>query len=240
MLDIATLSVVLPARNEQANIGPQVAAALSACDSALARGLVGASEVVVVDDASTDQTGRVALSWGDPRVRVVRRDVSCGYGAALRAGFAAATGTRVAFCDADLQFDLAELGVLLRAGGTEDLVCGVRRTRCDPPRRRIAGWAWSFAVRFALGVGVQDVNCAFKVFPRTLVTDPPLTQDGASINAELLARARLRGLRVVEVPVTHRPRNAGRATGGDVRVALRAWRELISLRVRQDSGRHTL
>ncbi len=224
------LSMVFPARNEVGNVRALVAEAALVAARLEREHLVGGVEIIVVDDASTDGTAAAALSVGDPRVRVVRNQHSRGYGAALRAGFAAATGSVVAFSDADLQFDLSDLLRLLRAQGTADVVCGYRADRRDPHARRLAGWMWSRAVGLALGVRVRDVNCALKVFPRALVASPPLTQDGAAINAELLLRARHRGLRVVELPVRHRARRAGRATGGNVDVAVSAWRALYALR----------
>jgi glycosyltransferase involved in cell wall biosynthesis len=224
------LSMVFPARNEAGNVRALVAEAVAVAVRLEREQLVGGVEIIVVDDASTDETATLALSVGDPRVRVVRNEHSRGYGAALRAGFAAATGSLLAFSDADLQFDLSDLPRLIRARAVADVVCGYRVDRRDPLGRRLAGWMWSRAVGVALGVRVRDVNCAFKVFPRELVASPPLTQDGAAINAELLLRARHRGCRVVELPVRHRERQAGRASGGNVDVALRAWRELYALR----------
>jgi glycosyltransferase involved in cell wall biosynthesis len=217
-----SLTFVLPASNEARNIGHAVKECLRALEAAALPG-----EVVVVDDGSTDPTGERARSLG---ARVVRHERRRGYGAALRSGFAASRCEYVCFTDADLQFDVAELPRLVAALAGADLVCGYRSPRRDPAQRRLMGWAWSRAVNLAFDVRVQDVNCAFKLLPRAWLASLELRSEGAFVNGELLARARAAGLRIAEVPVSHRSRRSGRNSGGDLGVAIRAWGELLRLR----------
>src|SRR5437762_2045444 len=98
-----SLSLVLPAYNEAAGI-----AAATEADDALAA-FCPDYEILVVDDGSTDGTADAveAVTRQRPRVRLLRHPANRGYGAALRTGFTAARGERVAFTDADAQFDLA-------------------------------------------------------------------------------------------------------------------------------------
>jgi glycosyltransferase involved in cell wall biosynthesis len=221
---VRSVSIVLPARDEADNISSCVAEALAALD---VLGVDG--EVVVVDDGSVDGTAERA-AVGDIRVRVVRNRGPHGYGAALRSGFVHARGSYVFITDADLQFDISELGLLLEVAGERIVVAGYRSPRRDPLVRRVLGWTWSRFAGGALGLRVRDLNCAFKLFPRELVMDPPLRSDGAFVNAELLARASVRGFTVLEVPVSHHPRHAGAASGARPDVALRAVRDLVVLR----------
>src|SRR5438874_286121 len=110
MDDACELSLILPAYNEEAGI----AQAIVEADDALRR--LGISyEVIVVDDGSRDPTAAIVEQAlrDRPRVRLVRHNVNRGYGAALRTGFEAARGQRIAFTDADCQFDLADLALLL-------------------------------------------------------------------------------------------------------------------------------
>ncbi len=218
------LSIIVPAYNEHENVRASVLGLLGALD---AQGVPG--EVVVVDDGSTDATASVLEGIDDARVRVVRHGQNKGYGAALASGFAAATGDHVFFTDADLQFDPTELARLLALLGTHDMVIGYRAPRRDPLVRRVYGRLWTLLVNQLLDVGVRDVNCAFKVFPASVVRTP-LRSSGAGINGELLVRARSMGLRIAEVPVTHRPRAAGQASGARPRVVVRAVQELLALR----------
>lgn len=218
------LSIIVPAYNEHENVRAAVYGLLGALD---AQGVPG--EVVVVDDGSTDATASVIEGIEDARVRIVRHGHNKGYGAALASGFAVATGDHVFFTDADLQFDPTELARLTALLGTHDMVIGYRAPRRDPLVRRVYGRMWTLLVNQILDVGVRDVNCAFKVFPASVVRTP-LRSSGAGINGELLVRARSMGLRIAEVPVTHRPRAAGQASGARPRVVVRAVQELLALR----------
>src|SRR5690349_12024469 len=103
------LSLVLPAHNEAGNIEWVVREALAALPKAFRT-----SEIIVVDDGSTDETPAITarLATENLRVRVIRHPLNRGYGAALRTGFAAARGDRVMFMDADRQFNIREVNRL--------------------------------------------------------------------------------------------------------------------------------
>src|SRR5205823_9819432 len=105
---------------------------------------------------------------------------------------------------------------------------GYRADRRDPWLRRLNAGAWNAIIRILLDVRVRDVNCAFKLFPRRALDGLDLESNGAMINAELLAKLRAAECAVAEVPVTHYPRTAGAATGGNMMVAARAFAELFA------------
>ncbi|HTY17711.1 MAG TPA: glycosyltransferase family 2 protein [Myxococcota bacterium] len=224
--DTPRLSLVFPVFDEEENVGPLLEAAL-----ALAPRLAATFEIVVVDDGSRDRSAAIveALCRSDPRVRLLRHPANRGYGAALRSGLRAARGELVFFSDADLQFDLAELAALLAHTGACDLVVGYRAPRRDPWRRRALAFGHRLVVRALFGLAVRDIDCAFKVFRRPVLEALPLASIGAFVNTELLLRARQAGFRIREVPVTHRPRVAGRSKGATLRVIARALVELLVL-----------
>ncbi|MDH3687403.1 MAG: glycosyltransferase family 2 protein [Myxococcales bacterium] len=230
------LSLVFPVFNEQANLGPLVTSAL-----ALGPKLGCEFEIVLVDDGSQDRSAEVLaeLRRQEPRVRVVTHASNRGYGAALRSGLREARGERVFFSDSDLQFDLAEVGNLLAHADRFDIVAGYRSPRRDPWHRRVLAWGWGVCVRLLFDVRVRDIDCAFKVFQRHVLESIPIASLGAFVNTEILVRAQNQGLRIHQVPVTHRPRQHGRQTGAHPRVILRAVRELVSLaRELRDPARH--
>lgn len=221
------LSIVLPCFDEADNVRAAVEDALRAATE-----FAREHEVIVVDDGSSDATGRIArvLAAHDPHVRVVAHERNRGYGAAVRSGIAASRMPWVLLTDADCQFDLLELRDFVPVAEHHDLLMGYRILRADRWHRRAAAWAWNVFMRRTFDVGVRDVDCAFKLVRGEAVRALPLRSEGAMISTELLVRACQLGWRVVEIGVHHRPRVAGSATGGDPRVVVRAFRERRVLR----------
>ena len=107
----STLTVFFPMWNEEEYIDRAVGAAREACESLIAAGEIEDYEILIIDDASTDATGRIAdeMAAADPRVRVVHHPKNRKLGGALKTGFAEATGDLVLYSDADLPFDMDEL-----------------------------------------------------------------------------------------------------------------------------------
>ena len=223
---LASLSIVLPCFNEAPNVTRAVDEARAAAERHAER-----HEVIVVDDGSSDGTRALAeaMSEADPRVRVVAHETNRGYGAAVISGLMASTSEWVLLTDGDLQFDLSELEAFLPLLDGHDMVCGYRIDRADNALRRASAHAWNALVERSFGVGVRDVDCAFKLMRGNLVRALRLESEGAMVSTELLVRARAAGWRVTEAGVHHRPRTAGEATGGDPRVVLRAFRERRAL-----------
>ena len=221
-----SLSLVLPAHNEEANIGIVVERALATLPR-----FTDEFEIVVVDDGSRDRTAAIVedLAATHPEVKVVHHPRNRGYGGALTSGFRAASGDYVMFMDADRQFDIADLALLAPFVGSFDIVAGFRMERNDPFHRRVFAEIFNVTVRVLFGVHLRDIDCAFKVFRGDLLRSIELTTPGALINTEIQAKARRQGARIEQIGVHHYPRVAGAATGGNWRVIARAMRETIRL-----------
>ena len=220
------LSLVFPAWNEAENLPALFESAL-----AIGSELGVAFEIVIVDDGSADASRALLDAWcrRDERIRAVHHAENLGYGAALRAGLQRARGELVFFSDADLQFDLAEIRHLLAHAGHCEIVAGYRAPRRDPWLRRIIAAVWGALVRALFDLPVRDIDCAFKIFHRSVLEAIPIRSVGAFINTEMLVRARAAGFRIRQVPVSHRRRRSGRQTGARPRVILRALVELAQL-----------
>jgi glycosyltransferase involved in cell wall biosynthesis len=221
---MASISVVLPAYNEEANVGQSARKAMEAVALHTSE-----YEVIVVDDGSQDRTSEVveAMMEEHPQVRLVRHEVNRGYGGALRSGFEAATKEWVFLVASDNQYDPSEIDRLLPLMDGADIVAGFRARRQDPPLRRFYAWGWNVLVNLLFGYLSRDIDCAFKLFRREILKEIVLTSQGAMIDTQLLAGARRRGFRIREIAVTHLPRPAGHQTGANPRVVLRAFRDLI-------------
>jgi glycosyltransferase involved in cell wall biosynthesis len=230
---VAALTYFFPAHDEAENIEALVTEALEVLPTLAER-----FEIVCVDDGSRDGTGALAdrLSARRPDiVRVVHHPTNRGYGAALRSGFGAARYPLVCFTDGDRQFRIVDVGRLIARSNEADqpdVVVGYRLKRADPLIRLAYARIYRLCLQVFFGLRVRDPDCACKLFRRSALTDIRLESGGAFLSAELLIKLRARGRRIVEVGVPHHPRPAGRASGANPRVVLRAVRDFWRLRLR--------
>ena len=152
-----SLSVIIPAYNEEDGIVDIVKRVLAIEPGLIKIGLDGL-ELIVVDDGSTDRTVEIVKSI--PGVRLITHKTNKGYGAALKTGFNAGTGRFLGFLDADGTYPPDYFPVLCEAGlnGTQ-LVVGSRRSGTDsemPLVRRIGNYLWSSLVTMICGIRVHD------------------------------------------------------------------------------------
>jgi len=227
MLSAVSISVFFPCYNEQDNVARTVEQTLVILEE------LGADfEVIIVDDGSSDATGQIAdkIASQDNRVKVVHHPTNLGYGAALQSGFKAATKKIVFYTDGDGQFDISEMPPLLPLIEQYDIVSCYRLNRQDNLIRKINGWCWTKLVCLLFGIKVRDIDCAFKLYKKEIFDNIKLSSAGALIDAEILARAVRRGYTITQKGVHHYPRTAGAQTGANLRVILRAFKELFKLR----------
>jgi glycosyltransferase involved in cell wall biosynthesis len=216
--------VVVPAFNEAESLE----ALLAEIDAALAR--AGEDwEVIVVDDGSTDGTRELlsGLASKHPRLRVVRFARNAGQSAAFLAGFAAARGAVVVTLDADLQNNPADIPELLRRLEGNDAVLGVRRHRRDSALRRLSSRVANAVRRAVTGDGLADIGCSLRAVRREHLLDLPRFEGVHRFFGTFLV---WKGLRVVELPVDHRPRRGGRAKYNLRNRALRTTLDLLAVR----------
>ncbi len=234
-----SISVFFPCYNEQDNITGTVEKALAVLEK-----LNLDFEIIVVDDGSSDATGRITEKIADQnsRVKIVHHQTNLGYGAALKSGFKAAKKELVFYTDGDGQFDISELPPLLSLIKQYDIVSCYRLNRQDNLVRKINGWGWSKLTCLLFGIKVRDIDCAFKLYKREIFDNIEMSSSGALIDAEILARAARKGYSITQKGVHHYPRTAGAQTGANLRVILRAFKELFMLynRIRKEnSGTNT-
>jgi len=225
-----SISLVMPAYNEADNIEPMVAEATPALEANAED-----YEIIVVDDGSSDGTADVTrrVMENNPHVRLVQHPVNQGFGAAVFSGFTGARKDWIFYTDADRQFVLSELERFVPFMNRADLIAGYRAPRRDPFLRVLYGKGWSMLCALLFGYTVRDVDCGFKLFRREIVEKlaPQVASRGATFSIEWLVRAKRAGYRFVELPVTHRPRVAGKQTGANMAVIVRAFRELMRVRL---------
>ncbi|KKR92095.1 MAG: Glycosyltransferase [Candidatus Woesebacteria bacterium GW2011_GWA1_41_13b] len=221
-----SLSVVIPAYNEQDNISQ----CLTSVSSVLKKLKLDA-EIIIVNDGSTDKTGDIAKKFIKtiPNLKIVTNRPNKGYGGSLKAGFATATKEFIVMTHADNQFDFNQVQDFLskQAESNADIVSGIRVADSDPKYRQFLRWGWNTLVRAIFGYLATDIDCGFKLIRRSILKKLSLPSDGAMIDTQAFAAARARGLKIVELPVTHLPRTAGQSTGSNPQVIIKALKELL-------------
>lgn len=220
------LSVVIPVYNEEENLPhlwPELRAVLESLGLAF--------EVVFVDDGSRDRSAELIreLREADPRVRLVRLKTNAGETAATDAGFKTARGRRVVTMDADLQNDPHDIPLLLSHLDRWDAVTGwrVNRGESDTALRRVSSQVANRVRNWISDESIHDSGCTFRAFRRECLRGLVLYRGFHRFIPTLL---RMRGFRVIEVPVRNRPRRYGESKYGVLNRVFVATTDLLVVR----------
>ncbi len=201
--------------------------------------LTNAPEMIIVDDGSTDGTGRLAdeLADGLPWAKALHHDENMGMGAALKTGYRAATKEFITFLPGDGQIPAQGLEVLLqRALQTNaDLVLSRYERRRDGLHRTILSKGLRLTTRIVAGTNVRSEGPY--LVRRDLLERIPLHSDSFFLNLELPIRASRTKAAIEEVVLQVRPRTAGESKVVSIRKITSVIRDLLALRVRMLRGR---
>jgi len=225
MLD---LSVVIPVYNEEENLPllwPELRRVLEPLGLQF--------EVLFIDDGSRDRSAEIVRGFrdADPRVRLIRLKANSGETAATDAGFKSARGRWLVTMDADLQNDPHDLPMLLAHLDQWDGVTGWRVKRDDPFLRRASSRVANAIRNWVSDESVQDSGCTYRAFRRECLRSLVLYRGFHRFLPTLL---RMRGYRVLEVPVNHRPRRFGQSKYGIGNRAVAAFKDLLVIRWMKD------
>lgn len=214
-------SLVVPLYNEEEN----VAALLDEVADVLTP--LGSFEALMIDDGSTDASAARMAAWKEERgaswLRIVQLEQNRGQSAAVMAGVESASAPIVLVMDGDRQNDPRDFAAMLEVveSGRCQAVTGLRAERQDPFVRRASSRIGNAVRNFITGDRIRDAACGIKVFRRSLFLALPRFHGMHRFMATL---ARYAGAEVIEMPVNHRPRQAGVAKYG---VGNRAFRGLM-------------
>ena len=230
-----TFSVFFPMWNEEGYLHRALAAATEVGDELVASGMVGDYELIIVDDASTDATPRLAdeAAAANPRVRVVHHPTNRKLGGSIRSGFEAARGEVVLYTDADLPFDMREAHKALRLMHQyeADVVSAYRFDRTGEGYvRTVYSTLYNVLVRVLFGCRFRDVNFAFKLVRRRVLDAVHLRSEGSFIDAELMVSAKKLGFSVLQFGVDYFPRTLGVSTLSKPSVIVKILQEAFALR----------
>ncbi len=195
------LSVIMPCYNEAATLDRAVGRVLASPHT---------SELIIVDDGSTDGTSEVLASIAHERVRVLHQSPNRGKGAAVRRGFAEATGDLVIIQDADLEYDPDDWDLILEPliRGNADVVYG-SRFQSGQPRRVLYFWHYvgnrilTTASNIFTNLNLTDMETCCKAFRREVIQSITLTENRFGIEPEITAKVAVGGWRIWEVGISY-------------------------------------
>ncbi len=199
----AILSVVMPVYNEKQTV-------LTIVDKVLRLEIV--RELIIVDDFSTDGTRELLIATTfDDRVKIFFHDKNLGKGAALRTGFAKATGAVVVIQDADLEYDPREFIEMVRPiqEGVADVVYGSRLSGGKPQRvymfwHRIGNGFLTFLTNLLYNTTLSDMETCYKMFRREVIQQITIKSNDFAVEPELTAKIfKNKSIRVYELPISY-------------------------------------
>lgn len=227
---IDKLSVFLPAFNEEGSIKSVVLNTKKVLET-----IAGEWEIVIVNDGSKDDTVNIiqGLSKEDKRIRLISHAENKGYGATLKSGLYACKYPWISFIDSDGQFNFSEIPNFIQKQKetNADLVIGYYKKRQVSKFKIITSKAWELSVFILFGLKVKDIDCGFKFFAKKVIDSISKLESerGAFISSEFLIKAKKKGFKIVEVPVTHYPRKTGVGTGRNLDVIIKSFVDLFRL-----------
>lgn len=203
------VSIIIPAYNEKATIHNVVMRVKKANTLGLEK------EIILVDDSSSDGTREIIRELGtDPVIRAIFHERNRGVGAAWRNGIAVATGDIIIRQDADTEYQPEDFPLLLKPllENKADIVYGSRILGFEKSAYRYKMYLWggllvNWLINLFAGTRLTDTLTASKAFHRHIFEKLSLGSEHFEIEAELTAKVRRAGLRIVEVPITYRARS---------------------------------
>jgi len=232
------ISLVLPAHNEEGNIEKLTKQILKLCDKDV-------FEVIIVDDRSTDNTGKIAerLAKKYKKIKVIHREITSynknrvQVGFAIREGYKAAKGDQVMSIDSDFAMAPADVKRVIEKfkKGNCDMVIGSRFVKQSklikyPFDKWLANRAFHFVFRFLLGIKTKDLSNNFRIMKKEIAKKIEWKSEGFSILAEIGIMASIMNYKICEVPVIWKQRSFGKSkfkvlkiAPSYVKVALRAF-----------------
>ena len=212
------VSVIIPVYNERGTVSETIARV---------RASPVEKEIIVVDDASTDETAEIVSSLAGDDLTLIRQARNQGKGAAIRRGLEAVTGDVVIIQDADLEYDPADYPALIApiAASEATVVYGTRAPRFEGMRwpHRAFNWLAAALANLLYRAGITDEATCYKVFRAEVIRDIPLKCERFEFCPEVTAKVRKRGIKIVEVPVSYHARSV------DAGKKIRWWDGVVAL-----------
>jgi len=218
------ISVVAPVYNEEGNLPfliPKLAEVL--------KGLGRSYEMIFVDDGSSDGSRRILKEMASqyPFIRILRLKENRGLSTALMAGMREARGEKIVTLDSDLQNDPADIPRLLEYLDRYDMATGWRRKREDTWLKKISSKIGNGVRNWLSGENIHDSACTLRAFKKECIQEIPVFN---GMHRFLSTLVKMKGYRIVEVPVSHHPRKSGKSKYNIRNRMVRSFIDLLAVR----------
>jgi glycosyltransferase involved in cell wall biosynthesis len=220
-----TLTVVIPAFNEAANIPVVVKETIQILNGSPS---VRAYQIVLVDDGSTDGTADAMNKLASDSVLVLHHSKNRGFGAALRTGYSAACGRYVTLISGDGEISVDQPLALLAAMGSADIIIS-RRVRPADATRTVLSTLFGWVTQALTGFEAAEMSGVY-VIRREILQAMPLCSETGVVNFEVVIRASRSNCVIASGSTTARPRLSGASKVTNLRTVLKTLWELLKLR----------
>lgn len=228
------ITIFYPMHNEEQYIRRAVEAAKEVVNRMVKDEAIDDYEILIIDDASTDSTGKIAdeLSASDQRIKAIHHTSNRGLGGSIKTGFNNAKMDFILYSDADLPFDMMELqkAYRLMCYYEADIVSAFRFDRTGEGLKRLFySYIYNLLIKLLFKFRVRDVNFAFKLIHKDVLNYVTLKSEGSFIDAELLIKAEKYGFKIIQFGTNYFPRSRGASTLSSPSTILKILKELISM-----------
>ena len=224
---LPSLAIAIPAYNEEGSVRRVIESALSA-----AKSLTSDFEILIVDDGSTDATGKIADRFAktNKRIRVIHHEHNLGFSGAIKSCYTGAGKELVFLLPGDGQIDAKDVAIFLRAMKNADVVVGYRISNPEPLPRRINSWVFHTLFRTLFRVHLREISTSI-LWKKSVLDSINVTADSRSalIEPEVVCKAWNAGFRFAEVPIPYYPRVTGKPKGTNILMILMTVKELFRL-----------
>ena len=203
------LTVFFPVYNDEQTIRSVTEKAIGVCEE-----LAQNYEVLIIDDCSPDNSGKIAdeLAGENSRVRVIHQKQNMGYGAAVQTGFQNSTYEWICFTDGDDEYDIEDLKKIVKLKDFYDLVITFRYKKLYSGRRIFISYIYNKLLRIMFRSPYRDISTGLRFVRKSLLNELHLTSNSPFIGAELTIKTMLKGYRIGEMGIQTFPREFGKGS----------------------------
>jgi len=180
----------------------------------MAERLTGDYEIIIADDASTDESAKIVreIAAKDPRVKLERLEKNSKFGGALRKGIARAGKEIIIYTDSDLPITMQNLEEALPLLNEADIVTAYSTIRKGETLKRvIMSKVYNFLIRFLFKTKIKDINSGFKIYKKKIFQDVQLLSNSPFVDVEIFVESIKRGFTVKQYPIIFRNRHHGKS-----------------------------